>query len=198
MRMIFVRHGKDDDSCRGGWSTMGLLAEGREQARAAASYFSDTPDYQIGRILSSDLNRAVETAEYIAAALNVPLYTDAQLREINNGDLAGMRNSEALEKYPGLFFNSLDMDEPYPNGESPAAFYHRIRAWFERTLSEMQNDDRDLLVVTHGGVISIIYSLVEGSEWSNRQPVVPAAYGSIHVLNTAARTFEVKNKTIRT
>ena len=109
------------------------------------------------------MNRAIETAEYIATALDLPIHTDTRLRETNNGDLAGMLNSEALVKYPGLFWNSLAMDEAYPNGESPAAFYLRIKEWFDEIMRNPLTKNGDLLVVTHGGVINIIYYLVKYS-----------------------------------
>ena len=121
MRIVFVRHGKDD-AYRGGWSSWGLLDEGKRQSQAVADYFRTTSEYKIEYIVSSDLNRTIETAEYIASALDLPIHTDTRLRECNNGDLAGILNSEALVKFPGLFWNTLAMDEAYPNGESPAAF----------------------------------------------------------------------------
>lgn len=131
MRIVFVRHGKDDDAYRGGWSSLGLLDEGKRQSQAVADYFRTTSEYKIEYIVSSDLNRTIETAEYIASALDLPIHTDTRLRECNNGDLAGILNSEALVKFPGLFWNTLAMDEAYPNGESPVAFYLRIKEWFD-------------------------------------------------------------------
>ncbi len=63
--------------------------------------------------------------------MDLPVQEEFQLREMNNGDLAGMLNDEALERYPGLFFSSLKMNEPYPNGESPNDFFMRIKKWFD-------------------------------------------------------------------
>ncbi len=195
-RLIFVRHGKDDDAYRGGWSKLGLTDEGKRQARAVAAYFRTSSDYRIRRIISSDLNRALETAEYMATALGLPIQGDERLRETNNGDLAGMLNSEALAKYPGLFWSSLAMDEAYPNGESPAAFSRRIKAWFEDVAAHSPGKGGDWLVVTHGGVINLIYHLVKALEWTNKKPHVPIDKCSIHVLNAATMAFEVENKVV--
>lgn len=196
MRIIFVRHGKDDDAYRGGWSSLGLLDEGKRQSQAVADYFRTTSEYKIEYIVSSDLNRTIETAEYIATALDLPIHTDTRLRETNNGDLAGMLNSEALVKFPGLFWNTLAMDEAYPNGESPAAFYLRIKEWFDDIIKSSLTNNGDLLVVTHGGVINIIYYLVKELEWTNKKPRFPIDKCSIHVLNVDSMTFEVANKVV--
>lgn len=196
MRIIFVRHGKDDDAYRGGWSSLGLLDEGKRQSQAVADYFRTTSEYKIQYIISSDLNRTIETAEYIATALDLPIHTDTRLRETNNGDLAGMLNSEALVKFPGLFWNTLAMDEAYPNGESPAAFYLRIKEWFDDIIKSSLTNNGDLLVVTHGGVINIIYYLVKELEWTNKKPPFPIDKCSIHVLNVDSMTLEVVNKVV--
>ena len=196
MRIVFVRHGKDDDAYRGGWSSLGLLDEGKRQSQAVADYFRTTSEYKIGYIVSSDLNRTIETAEYIASALDLPIHTDTRLRECNNGDLAGILNSEALVKFPGLFWNTLAMDEAYPNGESPAAFYLRIKEWFDDIIKSSLTNNGDLLVVTHGGVINIIYYLVKELEWTNKKPQFPIDKCSIHVLNVDSMTLEVVNKVV--
>ena len=196
MRIVFVRHGKDDDAYRGGWSSLGLLDVGKRQSQAVADYFCTTSEYKIEYIVSSDLNRTIETAEYIATALDLPIHTDTRLRETNNGDLAGMLNSEALVKFPGLFWNTLAMDEAYPNGESPAAFYLRIKEWFDDIIKSSLTNNGDLLVVTHGGVINIIYYLVKELEWTNKKPQFPIDKCSIHVLNVDSMTLEVVNKVV--
>ena len=196
MRIVFVRHGKDDDAYRGGWSSLGLLDEGKRQSQAVADYFRTTSEYKIEYIVSSDLNRTIETAEYIATALDLPIHTDTRLRETNKGELAGMLNSEALVKFPGLFWNTLAMDEAYPNGESPAAFYLRIKEWFDDIIKSSLTNNGDLLVVTHGGVINIIYYLVKELEWTNKKPQFPIDKCSIHVLNVDSMTLEVVNKVV--
>lgn len=99
-----------------------------EQAKQLARYLKDNnQDYLITHIISSDLPRTMSTAHFIASELGLPIQKEFRLREIDNGDLAGMLNDTALEKYPGLFFSSLKMDETYPNGESPLDFYMRIK-----------------------------------------------------------------------
>ena len=195
MKMIFVRHGKDDDRYRGGWSHMDLTEEGIEQAKKLAKHLRENKaTYQISQIVSSDLPRTMTTASYISIELSLPIIEEPQIRETNNGDLAGMLNEEALIRYPGLFFSSLRMDEAYPNGESPLDFYLRIKAWFVRSLSECKTIDRNVLVVTHSGVINVIYHIVKNIEWSNKGKSFKISNCGIHVFNTDTMCFEVENK----
>lgn len=197
MKVFFIRHGKDDDRYRGGWSDLDLIPEGREQAKLLAAYLKENNrEYRIEHIISSDLPRAMSTARLIADELNLPVQEETGLREMNNGDLAGMPDDEALERYPGLFFRSLKMNEPYPNGESPNDFFMRIKKWFDELIAEYQNTDKNILAVTHGGVINIIYHLVKGIEWSNKNPAFSAANCSIHILNTDTMKFEAENLTV--
>lgn len=195
MRIVFVRHGKDDDKYRGGWSSLDLIPEGIEQAKKLVKHLAENRmEYNITRIISSDLPRTMTTASYISAELGLPVLEEPQIRETNNGDLAGMLNDEALVRYPGLFFSSLEMDEPYPNGESPNEFYARIKTWFENFLVEYQNTNSNTLVVTHSGVINVIYHIVRKMDWSNKGRTFKVSNCSIHVLNTDILDFEVENK----
>ncbi len=108
MKVIFVRHGKDDERFRGGWSRLDLTAEGREQAKALAGRLAACRgELSIGAIVASDLPRAMSTANILAEELKLPVQPEPRLREIDNGLLAGMRNETALERYPGLFFISV-------------------------------------------------------------------------------------------
>ncbi len=193
MRILLLRHGQDDGNRRGGWSDMGLTEEGNAQAGAAAHVLKQASTMDIRYILSSDLPRAMETAQYLSSELGLPIHEDSRLREMNNGELAGMLNCEASRKYPGLFFNTLDMDQSYPGGESPRDFYSRIVEWFGDISKHPPISSGDLLVVTHGGVINILCHLMEGKPWSNKQPPFPAAACSIHVLNMETRTLEARN-----
>jgi len=195
MRIIFVRHGKDDDRYRGGWSNLDLVLEGVEQAKKLAKHLAENKmEYNIARIIASDLPRAMTTAGYISAELGLPVLEEAQIREINNGDLAGMLNDESIVQYPGLFFSALEMDEPYPNGETPNEFYARIKNWFENFLVDNQNYNENTLVVTHSGVINIIYHMVRKVEWSNKGHTFKVSNCSIHMLNTDTMVFEIENK----
>ena len=196
MNLLFVRHGKDSDQHRGGWSQLDLLPEGKREAKMLADYLvQHKEDYHFTKMITSDLKRAETTATILVEALQLPLEKESSLRETNNGDLAGMLNSEADQKFPRLYFRSLAMDKHYPNGESPREFYQRIKTWFQRFLQENDDSDETQIVVTHGGVINIIYHLVNQIEWTNKSNLFHVKHCSISLLNTKTLVFEVENQT---
>lgn len=196
MKIIFVRHGQDDNRYRGGWSQMDLTPEGKIQATKLAKYiYCRKPSFDISKIVTSDLPRTVSTAYAISQKLRIPVTLEKELREMNNGELAGMRNDEAFIKYPGLFFNTLDMNERYPGGESPIEFFNRIKEWFFAFLNMYDKFEKNTVVVTHSGVINIIYHIVNQIPWSNNSKPFPVSNCSLHILDTSTMTFEVENDT---
>ena len=100
MRIIFARHGKDDERYRGGWSDLELLPSGVLQAQKMAEKLKSC---DITEIIASDLPRTMQTAGIAGDALGLPVHPEPRLREINNGKLSGMLNTDALREYPGVF-----------------------------------------------------------------------------------------------
>ncbi|GAB6928812.1 alpha-ribazole phosphatase [Paenibacillus sp. JCM 10914] len=185
MAIYLARHGQDDERYRGGWSRRGLIEEGIRQSERLGQYLADrSHDYPINRIVSSDLSRAQQTAAIIADKLGIVSTSSESWRETNNGLLAGMPHSLAEENYPGLSFSSLDMDERYPGGESPRENFERIQAAFTRLCHHQQSADPDdnILVITHGGVINIIYHIIKNVEWSNKNAFYPAGKTGLHKM----------------
>lgn len=168
MTIYVIRHGKDDDTVRGGWSSHGLLPAGVKQVCALAEEIA-AANLKIDRIYSSDIRRAAETAEILSARLGHPIEYIPGLREADNGDLAGMRHDLAEERYPGLYWSALDYQERYPNGESPKMFYERVKAaWLELKSRRLGQGEKDTLLVTHGGVIEAILCMENGIPFSNK------------------------------
>ena len=167
MICYLVRHGKDDDTVRGGWNEQPLTDEGKAQAGELAS-FVQRSDLGIKYIYSSDLLRVIQTAQRVADKLHLPIIPMPEFREVNNGDLAGMKNDLASKMYPGLYWNTLGWEQRYPGGESPRDFYERVStAWdvFQKMALE-QNEN--IMLVTHSGVINVILSIVNGEKYSNK------------------------------
>ncbi|MBE6561456.1 MAG: histidine phosphatase family protein [Ruminococcaceae bacterium] len=178
MICCLIRHGQDDDSVRGGWSAQPLTEEGRKQAEALAEYLGKQNEYLCLRHLyTSDLPRAVQTIQPISDALGLPVVKLSEFREVNNGELAGMDNELAKQRYPGLFWNTLGWDEKYPGGESPQDFYERITGAWTAFTARIISEGENVLLVTHSGVIHIILSLIHGEKYSNaeKQRRVPHA-----------------------
>jgi 2,3-bisphosphoglycerate-dependent phosphoglycerate mutase len=117
-----------------------LSALGRSQAGRLARRAG-----QIGvaRILSSDLARAVETAQIIAERISVPLEQDPVLRERDFGELRGLAYSE-------ITFDPFAADYVPPMGESWTAFFERAALAWKRVAETAARGPGRLLVVTHG------------------------------------------------
>ncbi len=173
MICYLVRHGKDDDSVRGGWSDSPLTTEGIQQVERLVAEIRSARKLEIGIIYTSDLPRAKQTAAIVSSALSVPIIEMPEFRETNNGILAGMNNQIAAEQYPGLYWSALDWEECYPEGESPRQFYNRIsEAWY-KFKKMIQNAERDVVLVTHGGVINVIQCIEHGIVYSNKANPFP-------------------------
>ena len=167
MVCYLVRHGKDDGTVRGGWSQQPLTNEGKEQADELASFVQGS-DLAIKHIYSSDLLRAMQTAQSVADKLHLPIIPMQEFREVNNGDLAGMKNDLASKLYPGLYWNTLGWEQRYPGGESPKEFYERISTAWEAFQKMVLEQNENVMLVTHAGVINVILSIVNGEKYSNK------------------------------
>lgn len=178
MKIFLIRHGQDDDSVRGGWSNSALTETGLLQSAELADELSyNTKLYNIGRIFSSDILRARQTAEIIAERLGLPVEYLPEFREVNNGDLAGLDNKVAESKYPNMYWRNMDWSEHYPNGESPCDFHNRVNSAWNTFLKSLAGYDKNALLITHGGVINVIRCITEGEKYSNKEryPSVPSA-----------------------
>lgn len=161
-----------------------MTEEGFAQTRALAKYLGGYWQ-PIHLILSSDLRRAAEVAEEILKEVQAPVQYAPEWREMNNGDLAGLPNAVAEQRYPGLYFSSLEMEEPYPGGENPRQFFERISQAFETLCQKMITDQlpESVAVVTHGGPINAVYHILKGVSWSNKSPFFSTAATGIHEIS---------------
>lgn len=195
MIIYLVRHGKDYEEYRGGWSNLGLIEEGINQSKKLAEHLYNNKDkYNINTLISSDLKRTVETVNEISVRFNMPVKFCEEWREINNGMLAGMLNTEAVEKYPGLYFNTLQMDERYPSGESPLEFYSRIKNAYKKLCEKMINCEigPNVMLVTHSGVIEVIYYIISGLDWTNKSTKLCKSYNTgIHSIEYISGEWKI-------
>jgi probable phosphoglycerate mutase len=161
-RVLLARHGETTWNCEGrlqGWAPVNLTDRGREQAAALAARLSaHDPD----RLVSSDLERGVETADRVADEVGLDPAPDRAWRERDHGFLQGLPADEAFERFPRL---SLDRGEAAlverpDSGESLREFADRVtRAW-ERLGADL-DDDETAALVTHNGVIETVLARVE-------------------------------------
>lgn len=117
MICYLARHGKDDDAVRGGWSRQPLSGEGQAQAAALAE-FVQRRDLAVSRIYSSDLPRALQTAQPVADKLRLALEKLKQLgirtAVISNLDFSGYLLKERLDDlFPGNEFEFVIASSDY-------------------------------------------------------------------------------------
>lgn len=122
-----------------------LSARGQAQAQALGARLGALG---VTAILSSDLPRALQTAQAIAAASGASIETSALLHERNFGDLRG-------QAYDGLGMNPMTMLEAPPGGESADVFAARVAQAFELIVARRATlgASATLAVVTHGLVL---------------------------------------------
>ena len=145
-RLVWVRHGPTHQTAFTGWRDVPAdLSDGAAIARLAAWLPENAP------IVSSDLKRAVATADAVAAGRRRLPHARA-LREFHFGDWDGKHFSEVEATHPELsraFWEEPGDIRP-PNGESWNMVTDRVVAEVNALLAA---HDGDLILVAHFGVI---------------------------------------------
>lgn len=122
-----------------------LTERGVKQARVLASR-----TVGIGRIVSSPLRRAMQTAELVAEVTGHSVQIIEEFRELNVGELDGRRDTEAWTAYRAVLsaWRHGDHDVAFPGGENHYELVARLRSAFEQVAA---GTDGPALVVAHGG-----------------------------------------------
>ena len=176
--MIYLmRHGQDDEKYVGGWSDVSLIDEGRKQVKMSALWMRD--NLRIKRIECSDVKRAIETSEIVSEIIKVPYHLNSNLREQNKGLLNGVEKDIAYTKYPGYTDREINVDTIFSEGESLRDLYERIKKYLDKIL-EM---DDDTLLITHRGVINMIYFILNNKELDMDKKQFGVEVASVHELN---------------
>ncbi|MGL5175697.1 MAG: histidine phosphatase family protein [Cetobacterium sp.] len=154
-KVILVRHGESELNVKGvyyGVLNPGLTEEGKEQAKKTRDILKEI-NYH--KIYSSDLKRALDTAEIINSK-ELKIFVDEDLRELNFGIFEGHTYEELLEKYPEELEKSQKSWENYNyiTGESVVELQNRAINFIDKKV----NLDEDTVLVTHWGIINTILS----------------------------------------
>jgi broad specificity phosphatase PhoE len=158
--LTLVRHGETDwnrDRRIQGSTDIPLNDTGRAQARTAAGTLSGEI------IVSSDLSRARETAQIIAAQLGLPEpRAYRELRERSYGEAEGVEAAEFIRRWGEWHSAEIPGAEPWPHLRSRAL----------RALARVVQDARrttapaaaSVIVVTHGALIRELLRHATGGE----------------------------------
>jgi broad specificity phosphatase PhoE len=154
VQIVYETHSTSVDNERGvatGWLDGELSETGRENARELGAR---RRDYGIAVVYSSDLGRAVETAELAFGGSGIPVRQDSRLRECNYGELNGMPTARLREEVPRR------VDTPYPGGESYRDVVERVREFLDDLPPEL--DGKRVLVIGHAAPRWALQHLLEG------------------------------------
>jgi ribonuclease H / adenosylcobalamin/alpha-ribazole phosphatase len=145
---LLLRHGQTPMSVQkryAGRSDVPLTDAGVAQAAAAAKRLASAG---IDAIVASPLQRAVRTAEAVAAVTGLPVMTDDGFRETDFGDWEGLTFAEVRERWPSEMTAWLaDPAVAPPGGESFAEVSERVTAALGRVLDGRAG--QTVLIVSH-------------------------------------------------
>ncbi|QHW30171.1 histidine phosphatase family protein [Paenibacillus rhizovicinus] len=162
MRIGLIRHGQTEWNELGkiqGQTDIPLNSEGFRQAQALAHRLVHEP-MKWDAVISSDLQRAKQTAEMIAGALGIPLLDpDKRLRERFYGEVEGTTAEERLALW-GPDWKKRDSGQ-----ETDEQLLSRALSFVEEAAASYP--DRNLLVVTHGSLLAQLLQAM-CREWSDK------------------------------
>lgn len=203
--LYLIRHGESvanvEPIIGGMTGDAGLTDRGRRQAGLLEERLRNQR-LRADRLYASTLPRALETAEYVARALNLPIERDDDLQELRPGEADGLSVEEWRKRFPGLE-NGL-AGSPFtpfaPGGESWGGFLVRAGAAIVRIVARHPNST--VVLVCHGGVLEASFFLALGlgptskhtafaplntsiTHWRYRPPADGAAEWTLVTFNDA-------------
>ena len=195
-KIVLLRHGETAWNREGrflGQSDPGLNEEGQTQAQAAAELLASQV---ITSIYSSDLRRALETAELIARKQNkIVVQIIPCLREINFGIWEGLTFAEIESSYPKLL--SQWLEDPFrvriPDGETANEVILRVQeAWNRISLPAAAKDT--IAIVAHGGTLRMLANYLTGVDPSDQWAFNPG-HGEIVILKRSESCLDCQEAT---
>lgn len=158
MKLYMVRHGQSETNLAGrftGWAQVNLTEQGVADARRAGEYLKDL---HFDRIYSSDLIRAVQTAQNAIPGCD-PIRLEA-LREIGLGELELQSIDECAVRYGEAFAAHRRNYHftPY-GGENREMMEKRVRSF----LQMLESDPcENVIAFAHAGTLQTALDIVLG------------------------------------
>lgn len=188
-----VRHGETDWNRElrfQGHLDAPLNALGLRQAQRLGQHLAERGPRPL---LASDLLRTRQTADPLASQWRTPALPETLWREQSFGVIEGLTFQEVQERHPEIVqgWRSLDPDFAPEGGESRRQFHARVMQAVQRLIERcLQQGWRTSVVVSHGGVLDMIYRSATGQSLAGpRECPIPNA-GLNHVRTDGVR-FEI-------
>jgi probable phosphoglycerate mutase len=155
-RLYLIRHGQSAGNAEGRFGGHGptpLSDLGRRQAEMTAKALAKEG---ISAIYSSDLTRAVETAEPLARLLDLPIHQSPAFRERHVGVLEGLTFDESKEAYPKDYYALVNRNIHHviTKGESYRHLLRRITQKVNEVLRIHQGER--VAIFSHTGAICFL------------------------------------------
>ena len=152
-KIIFIRHGQTEWNITGryqGQSDVPLSELGVEQAKKLAAAF---PVQGLTAIYSSNLSRAMTTAQCVADRFGLTVEPRAELREINFGDWEGLTYDEITAKWPEALTDFFQRPDRLviPHGESFPIVQQRALGCIRELCAA--HKDETIAVTAHGAIL---------------------------------------------
>lgn len=186
-RILTIRHGQTDYNLEkryAGSIDVPLNAKGIEDAKAAAFKLKD---YEFDIVITSELKRAIQTAELLIAGRNIQIIQNKLCNERYYGKMQGLNYMEVEEIKPRVLYLKLNNDfhslNP-PAGETFPALRRRAKSFFQFIFQNYSGSD--ILVVSSSGFMQQLYGLFRGTNWMESLRI------EIHNLDCVTFTFEGK------
>jgi probable phosphoglycerate mutase len=186
--LILIRHGETDWNRElrfQGHIDVPLNDIGHEQARRLGLRLAGE---SVAHLVSSDLMRARQTATPAARQLEREIVPSAAWREQSFGIAEGLRADEIRSRHPRAWEDWLQFREDHamPEGESAQQFHARIMDALSHIVAAHAGER--VLVVTHGGVLDMIWRTARGLGLNGpRQSQIPnAGFNRIRIADAAA------------
>jgi broad specificity phosphatase PhoE len=165
-RLVLLRHGETDWNLTGraqGHADVPLNATGHAQARTVARVLAGLGPV---RLWSSDLMRAVQTAEYVAVATGLAVEKDARLRDDDVGERSGLTMGEFAAEFPERHANWLHDSESrlLPGEETTRQVRHRIVPALRECLDSLATGETGVAVL-HGASLRVGLMGLLGWPW---------------------------------
>jgi probable phosphoglycerate mutase len=170
---VLLRHGETDWNLTGraqGHADVPLNATGHAQAAAVASYLVAMRPV---RLWSSDLVRAIETAEHVAAATGLAIETDPRLREYDVGERSGLTLAEAAARFPQEYASYRAGTSPtlVPGEETTEQVHDRVVPALRACLDALEVGETGV-VVMHGACLRVGVMGLVGWPWQQARALV--------------------------
>ena len=161
-RLCIVRHGETAWNAEHrvqGQLDIPLNEIGLRQAQAVGRVLGAE---RFDAIYSSDLSRAMQTAQPTASALGMEILQDRNLRERHYGMFERQTYAEVKGRHSAEYarFAARDPDFDFGGGESLTNFSKRSVSAVSNLAK--QHEGQHILVFTHGGVLDELYRHIQG------------------------------------